>query len=120
MSATSTDAFTLLTAKSGARVRWSMESVEVIADESIDEIDPAAMDAVEAAFATWAGVVDAYPTNVVVRRGVADEIGYRPGQVNHSTIRYRPDGYSMSASALAITVLTYSADGTIVDADIII
>jgi len=101
-------------------VRWTTDSVEVVADMSIDEIGAGTIDAVVASFATWAAVEGAYAPDVVVRRGTADAIGYAAGNENHSTIRFASGGCDQADDALAITVVSYGDDGAILDADIII
>jgi hypothetical protein len=104
----------------GAPVHWDGETTTVVVDPSFARLGPGAIDAATRAFAAWSEVQGAGAPGVVLTEGAADEVGYREGADNKSTLRYEPDGYAPAGGALAITVLTFDGAGKIVDADIVI
>ena len=55
-----------------------------------------------------------------IHQGEADEVGYRPGEENHNTVRFAPLGDPRAKGALAITLLTFDESGSIIDADVIL
>jgi uncharacterized protein (TIGR02266 family) len=114
------DAYTLRLASDGNPVHWNTETVTLVVDPSVGDIDPSAPSAVSAAMGAWDAVPSAYAPGVVVQGGDADEVGYRPGGENHNTVRYDAKGSALAGPALAITVVTFDATGVIVDADIVI
>ena len=116
----SSGAYQVRKTATGAPVHWDAETITVVADPSIAKLGPKAIDAATRAFAAWSAVQGAGAPGVVLTEGVADEVGYREGADNKSTLRYEPDGYAPAGGALAITVLTFDGAGKIVDADIVI
>jgi MYXO-CTERM domain-containing protein len=113
------EAYSFKTSASGAPVRWSVPTLEIVIDPSLREIDPAAVDVVNAAFGTWESTGVGLPA-LTLREGAADPVGYRPGDTNHSTVRYDRGGNPLAGEALAVTVLTFDDEGTILDADVIV
>jgi hypothetical protein len=113
-------AFHVRKTDSGAPVHWEADTITVIVDPSFAQLGPHAINAATRAFAAWSAVQGAGAPGVVLTEGVADEVGYREGDDNKSTLRYEPSGYAPAGGALAITVLTFDGAGRIVDADIVI
>jgi hypothetical protein len=113
-------AFHVRKTASGTPVHWEAETITVVVDPSVAQLEPRALDAARRAFAAWGDVQGAGAPSVVLTDGAADEVGYRDGDDNKNTLRYEPDGYAPAGGALAITVLTFDAEGKIVDADIVI
>jgi hypothetical protein len=116
----SADAFVLHTTTGGAPLRWGVDAVTMIADASFNALDPGADAAARAAFAAWDSVAGAQHPALSVVDGAVDDVGYRVGEQNQSTIRYAPAGFALAGDTLAITVLTFDAAGTILDADIVV
>jgi hypothetical protein len=116
----SASAFHVRTTETGTPVHWDADTITVIADPSLAQLGPHAVGAATRAFAAWSAVQGASAPGVVLTEGLADEVGYRDGDDNKSTLRYEPDGYAPAGGALAITVLTFDGAGKIVDADIVI
>ena len=113
-------AFVLRTTADGVPVHWPTVPITVYVDPSVTQLDPEALTAVECAFSAWASVSGTSAPSVNVAVGVADAIGYQAGAANRCTVRYEAAGYAPAGNALAVTVLSYEDDGTIVDADIVI
>ncbi|HEY4120480.1 MAG TPA: matrixin family metalloprotease [Byssovorax sp.] len=113
-------AFALQTDSSGVDVRWQVPQITVTVDASLGLVAPDAVELMERCFTPWESVDGASPPLVVVQAGAVDAIGYVPGAANQSTVRYIPEGTPLAGIALATTVLTYDATGTIVDADILL
>lgn len=114
-----TAAYTVRKSDAGAPVHWTVDTVEVVLDRSLDRLDDGARGAIARAFGTWNAADDALPGAVTVD-GDADEVGYRPGGTNHSTVRFARKGSKLAGGALAVTVLTFDSAGTILDADVVI
>jgi uncharacterized protein (TIGR02266 family) len=114
------EAYTLRKSAGGTPARWADPVVEVVIDGSVAGMHPQAVSAVTTALSTWDGVADTSPPSIVIAQGTADELGYRPGSDNHSTVRYAPDGSDVAGNALAVTVVTFDSSGKILDADIVI
>jgi hypothetical protein len=111
--------FVLRTTAGGVPVHWPTEPITVYVDPSVTELDPEALTAVERAFSAWESVSGTSAPTVTVAAGAADPIGFRAGAANRCTVRYEASGYAPAGNALAVTVLSYEDDGTIVDADIV-
>ncbi|MEP7122193.1 MAG: matrixin family metalloprotease [Byssovorax sp.] len=112
-------AFQVRETASGAPVHWEVDTVTVVVDPSFSRLGPGAVDAATRAFAAWSAVTGTSGPGVVLTEGQADEVGYRDGDENKNTLRYDPEGYAPAGGALAITLLTFDAQGKIVDADIV-
>lgn len=114
-------AYTLHTTDEGKPVRWAATSVEVTVDEaSLGALGDDAALAVSAAFAVWLEVEGAATPEITVVIGPVDEVGYRVGAPNRSTIRFVAGGHAPAGLALATTVVSFDQSGTILDADIVI
>ncbi len=99
---------------------WTQSSVELVVDDSLEQIDRNAYEAVVGAVTAWQREESNLPT-LVPTRGNVDDIGFRRGQGNKSTIRYVPGGASVAKGALGVTIVTSeAATGRIVDADIVL
>jgi len=116
----SASAFVLHTTAAGVPLHWGVDTISMVADASFADLDPGARAAARGAFAAWEGVSGAQRPQIDVVDGPADEVGYRVGEHNQSTIRYAPGGFALAGETLAITVLTFDATGTILDADIVV
>jgi hypothetical protein len=114
------DAFTVRSADDGSPVRWEPTEVAVILDPNLAEVSDDVSAALEEAFAAWTEASDLALPVVSLNEGPVDEIGYRDGQPNWSTVRYAAEGSPLAGKALAITVLTFDDEGRILDADILV
>ena len=112
--------FTLRDSQSGKPARWRDESLTVRGDPAVVAIHPGASAAVSAALATWDGEPGTAPPTLVVKEGAVDELGFRMGATNRSTVRYAADGDPVAGGALAVTVVTFDTQGKILDADIVL
>lgn len=120
LASASASAYTVRESPQGATVRWATDRLEVTVDPSVHEIGGGADEAIAAAFAEWDGVPDAFPPAISLAEGAADELGYRQGGPNRSTVRYAREGAEIAGKALAVTVVTFDAGGAILDADVIV
>jgi hypothetical protein len=114
-SSSSAHAFELKKTPSGGDIHWSANTVTYHLDESVDDAADGASDAITAAAASWSGL-DGVPSLSVVRGGG----GATPGFDGLNTIFFAPKGSSIAGGALAVTVLTFDANGHALDADLII
>lgn len=105
----------------GARgSRWQQSVVRLTLDDSIDQVDAAAIEALIDAVTAWQQVQTELPT-LVVARGAVGELGYHRGRENSNSVVFIPQGYPKANGALAITVTTFDVDrGEILDADILL
>jgi hypothetical protein len=113
-------AYKVREAAPGSPVRWGVDHLTVVVDPSVDEIGEGARTAIGAAFAEWAGVPDAFTPAVTIESGPADAIGYRQRGENRCTVRFVGEGAEIAGKALAVTVVTYDAQGGILDADVVV
>ncbi|MBN1606866.1 MAG: matrixin family metalloprotease [Polyangiaceae bacterium] len=100
---------------SSGKAHWDRERVVIAADASLDRIAPDAVMALDRAVQTWQAALDGGPVLEVTRRSVnatAGEVG--------NTVRFAPYGEPRAKGALAITLVTCSDQGEIVDADIVL
>lgn len=117
------DAYTVREAERGGVIRWAQQDIQITVDNQMEgQLGPEAIEAVQSAFATWANVEGAFPPEVHLQLGdLVDEPGYdTEAASNHNTIRYAPDGFAPANGALAVTLITYDADGNVLDADIVV
>jgi hypothetical protein len=111
----SAGAFELKKTPGGGDIRWAANTVTYHLDDSVDDAADGAGDAIKAAAASWSGL-DGVPALSVVRGGG----GAAPGFDGLNTIFFAPGGSPLAGGALAVTVLTFDADGHALDADLII
>lgn len=114
-------AFELHHTDDGEPVHWGVSSVQVVVDEaSAEALGDGAREAIAAAFGAWLSVEGAELPEVHITVGPVDEIGYRSGAENHSTVRFVEGGHAPAGLALATTVISFDQAGRILDADIVI
>lgn len=116
----SAHAYTVRTTDDGAPIKWDMGDVVVVVDPDLRQIGDDASVALSAAFATWSDATDIELPTPSLTVGPVDDIGYRQGEPNWSTVRYVAEGSSLAGKALAITVLTFDSEGHVLDADVIV
>jgi hypothetical protein len=112
--------YVLRTTADGIPLRWPVAPITVDVDSSVTQLDPAALSAVERAFSHWQSVSETSVPPVSVAVGAAGAIGYQVGAQNRCSVRYEASGYAPAGDALAVTVVSFEDDGTIVDADVVI
>ena len=100
--------------------RWPQDSLTLVVDPSLDDVQGHGTAAVGAAVSAWTSEPVALPA-VTVKVADADAVGYVPGLANKSTVRFAPSGHPLTKGALAVTVVTKSvSQGVILDADVIV
>lgn len=100
--------------------RWTSGVVRLTVDDSFDQLEPRAYEALIAAMSSWQESAMALPT-LVAQRGRAPTVGYRMGGANENTVIFEAGKSEMANGALAITILTFDREaGQILDADIVV
>jgi Matrixin len=100
--------------------RWTDGVVRLSVDESFEELEPRAFEALVGAVSAWQESAIALPT-LVAQRGSSPTVGYRVGESNENTVIFEPGKSEMANGALAITILTFDREaGQILDADIVV
>ena len=113
---------------------WSDDRVVISADRSFSKLGSDADEALRQAVNTWQVALPGWPILELdySKRGHEDKEhrededrtrdGYDPtlGSENRNTVRFAKHGEPAANGALAITVLTYDEQGSILDADIVI
>jgi hypothetical protein len=108
---------------------WSDDRVVVSVDSSFSKLGAGADEALRAAVDTWQIALPGWPILELDYSWQTDRDhderchtrdGYDPqlGSENRNVVRFAEYGEPTANGALAITVLTYDAEGTILDADI--
>ncbi len=108
-------AFELATTKGGHELRWETDAIELVLDPSFIGSAYGAADAARDAARAWSGVAGAPEIRVTNGAG-GDEIG----AIGRNVVFFVPGGYPKANGALAVTVVTFDANGRIVDADIVV
>ena len=108
----------LKAAEGGGHVRWHQDAVDVIVDESFDQL--AGPNVLGRAIDAWRATGATLPSiSTVPSQG--RNIGYDPAGHNENVIVFAPEGSATAHGALAVTVLTFqNASGAIVDADVLV
>ena len=111
-------AFSYNVSRPGTPVSWQGTTVEVVLDGSVQELDPRASEAIHAAFGAGSG-----PARGSRRSPCTTETPIPSGTARAaSQSQHRAlcaEGGSPAEGALGITVLTYGANGAMLDADIV-